>query len=87
MPILGEQGSSPAPTPAHGKARIQAIYNEMCATIEQRLAMVRQIVEFHGRSNIDTEFGADATEFANFYATAKTFAESHPGCTVEDLPT
>lgn len=86
MPILGENANPVVPTAAHGVARIQRIYNQMCVQVSQQLAQVKKIVDIHGRSAIDAEFGDDATEFANFYASAKTFAESHPSCSVEDLP-
>jgi len=86
MAILGEQLDPPAPTADHGAARINRIYNQICMQVAQQLSIVKGIADHHGRTDIDTAMGADASEFASFYAAAKTFAETHPDCTVEDLP-
>jgi hypothetical protein len=87
MTILNNsQSTPPSQTAEGGKDKISKILNRMCKQINGHLVAIKKVTDNHGRSAIDTEFGSDATEFANLYAQAKALAELHPGCTIEDLP-
>jgi hypothetical protein len=88
MTILGEP--KPAfvePTADHGVEKIKVAYDKMCADIEKHLKHINKLTEKHGRSDIDTSFGADAAEFASLYAQAKALVDLHPNCSVGNLPT
>ena len=75
----------PQPSAEKGAVRIRRTLAQSFHQIEASLTQVRQIMERHGASEVQSALGADATEVSELYQALKEFCETHkPGASVPE---
>jgi hypothetical protein len=74
------------PTPEMGSTRIKRTLAQTFHQIESSLAMVRQIMQRHGKGEIDAALGSDKAEVEKLYQALKAVVEQHkPNAKVAEL--
>lgn len=87
MAIIDPPAPPGAPTAADGANRLRRKFIDIVNNINGGLADVRSIVQQFGRSNLETELGADATPMGTLYTALKNVLESaEVGWSVDNLP-
>jgi hypothetical protein len=75
------------PSPERGALRIKRTLAQTFDHIEASLALVREIVERHGRDPVKTALGADSKQADALYAALQAVVKQNkPGADVPDLP-
>jgi hypothetical protein len=77
----------PQPTVGQGALRIKRSLAQAIQQLETSLEQVRQTVQRHGASNMQTALGGDWNQVVNVYQALKQVVEQHkPGTSVPGMP-